>query len=74
MILIQFRLRCFGTWSRHGASSEGKLLKGIDAFSRDWPGESKIQSFDLDGVPVDSIPAIPPTQITCLVDHSMKLE
>ncbi len=30
-----------------------------------------VQLFDLDGV--DSIPAIPPTQITCLVDHVMCL-
>jgi hypothetical protein len=30
-------------------------------------GESGVQSFDLDGI--GSIAAIPPTQITCFVDH-----
>jgi hypothetical protein len=37
-----------------------------------WQGGSRVQSFDLDGV--DSISAIPPTQITCFVDHFNKLE
>jgi hypothetical protein len=35
-------------------------------------GESGALSFDLDGV--GSIPAIPPAQITCFVDHINKLE
>ncbi len=34
-------------------------------------GESRVQLFDLDGV--GSIPAIPPTQITCFVHHFNKL-
>ncbi len=37
-----------------------------------WQGESRVQSFDLDCV--GSIPAIPPTQFTCFVDHFNKLE
>jgi hypothetical protein len=35
-------------------------------------GKSRVQPFDLDGV--GSIPAIPPTQITCFVDHFNNLE
>jgi hypothetical protein len=37
-----------------------------------WQGESGAQSFGLDGV--GSIPAIPPTQITCFVDRLNKKE
>ncbi len=35
-------------------------------------GESQVQSIDLGGV--GSMPAIPPTQIICFVDHFNELE
>jgi hypothetical protein len=37
-----------------------------------WQGKSSVQSFDLDSM--GSMPAIPPTQMTCFVDHYNKLE